>query len=83
MSTSTSVPAPTRANNSSAAATSNATASASTSTNTGSNVARDPINGQPIAAQQLQDRAITILENNQLMMRYAVANNLVSAVDCG
>ncbi|KAJ9651912.1 hypothetical protein H2198_008841 [Neophaeococcomyces mojaviensis] len=29
-----------------------------------------------IAAQQTQDRAITILTNHQLMMRYAIANDL-------
>lgn len=35
-------------------------------------------NEQPISEQQLQDRAITILGNNQLMLRYAVSNGLVS-----
>lgn len=55
-----------------------AAATTNASTSAGSTAARDPINGQPLATQQLQDRAITILENNQLMMRYAVANNLVS-----
>lgn len=31
-----------------------------------------------IATQQAQDRAISILTNHQLLMRYAIANNLVS-----
>jgi len=65
-------------NNPAAAAT-----NASTSASAQNPPARDPISGQPIATLQLQDRAITILENNQLMMRYAVANKLVSAVDPG
>jgi len=65
------VSAPMSANNNSAAATTHAGASAANT------AAQDPISGQPIAMQQLQDRAITILENNQLLMRYAVANALV------
>lgn len=65
-----------RNNNAAAVAPSTTNASASAG-NTGT-AAQDPINGQPIATRQLQDRAITILENNQLIMRYAVANNLVS-----
>lgn len=31
-----------------------------------------------VAAQQTQDRAITVLTNHELMMRYAIANDLVS-----
>jgi len=67
-------------NNSSAAAVAPSTTSASPNARAGSTgtAAQDPINGQPIATRQLQDRAITILENNQLIMRYAVANDLVS-----
>merc|ERR1712070_213592 len=65
-------------NNSSAAAVAPSTTSASPNARAGCTgaAAQDPINGQPIATRQLQDRAITILENNQLLMRYAVANNL-------
>jgi len=65
-----------RNNHDTAAAPSTTNASASAGS-TGT-AAQDPVNGQPIATRQLQDRAITILENNQLIMRYAVANNLVS-----
>jgi len=32
-----------------------------------------------VVAQQTQDRAITVLTNHELMMRYAIANDLVSA----
>ncbi|KAK5087384.1 hypothetical protein LTR24_006735 [Lithohypha guttulata] len=63
-----------RNNHDTAAAPSTTNASASAGS-TGT-AAQDPVNGQPIATRQLQDRAITILENNQLIMRYAVANNL-------
>ena len=53
----------------------NANAGTSAGASNTANTAGD----QNLATQQLQDRAITILGNNQLMLRYAIANDLVSA----
>ena len=34
---------------------------------------------EDVGIQSMQDRALLILSNNQLLLRYAVANNLVSS----
>ncbi|KAK5072932.1 hypothetical protein LTS08_007087 [Lithohypha guttulata] len=54
-------------------ASSNVRATRDNNTTPSNSVARD---SQVIATQQLQERAITVLANEQLMLRYALANDL-------
>lgn len=54
----------------------NGNASTSTSTNTNTTTPRHSGN---IATQQRADQAVAILANEQLMLRYALANDLVSS----